>query len=406
MTNRRGVVAMTVPGQGHLQRMLPVVAGLCDLGIPVHFFAHEGGRPQIEQAGAQFVDLYANREMDRADAASLPGPIRCVSFAGYYGDEVVRQVAPLQPRLVLHDTFAVIGRVVARHLSIPRVNMRAGHNLNPTRTLQELQRNGSIQISPQCQIAVRALRERHGLADASPFSYFMDDSAAFNVYSEPPEFLPPDQRRPFEPLAFFGSYWPEGAIIPEAAPSPYGPDSGVYMRVYISFGTAIWRDCEAEAVAVLDTLATALAELPNVRALISLGRHNPPGLATRLTRSNVRVESYVNQIHVLRESSVYITHHGLNSTHEAIYHGVPMISYPFFADQPVLAARCQELGLAVPLASGKGQPVTTNDVHRAVAKIVASGARLQVRLAEARAWELAVIEQRTEVLRRIVGLMA
>jgi hypothetical protein len=52
---------------------------------------------------------------------------------------------------------------------------------------------------------------------------------------------------------------------------------------------------------------------------------------------------------VLGEASLFLTHHGLNSTHEAIFQRVPMLSYPFFGDQPGARARTQELGLAVPL---------------------------------------------------------
>ena len=50
-----------------------------------------------------------------------------------------------------------------------------------------------------------------------------------------------------------------------------------------------------------------------------------------------------------RGRRVFVTHHGLNSTHEAIYHRTPMLSYPFFGDQPYLANRCRDLGLSVPL---------------------------------------------------------
>jgi len=400
----RSIVAMNVPEQGHLHRMLPVVAGLCDLGVKVHFFAHESARVAIEQTRACFVDLYAGRDMYKADAVSIPGPIRCVGFAGYFGEDVIRQVLPFQPKLVIHDSFAVIGRVIALHLKIPRVNMLAGHNPNPTRILTELNEDGPILVSEQCKTAVKYLRDRHGLSDTSPFSYFMDSGADLNLYSEPPEFLPPNQRDPFQPLEFFGSYWPHGSNIPDVDFFPCASDTTLDTRVYISFGTAVWRDFETEATTVLETLATALAVLQNVRVLISLGGHDKPGLAASLTHRNVRVESYVNQIQILQKTSIFITHHGLNSTHEAIYHCVPMVSCPFFADQPALATRCQELGIAVPLRSAKGN-LTVHDVHQVMARVAANDESLRARLAEARTWEIAVIDQRPKVLNRIIAMM-
>ncbi len=67
---------------------------------------------------------------------------------------------------------------------------------------------------------------------------------------------------------------------------------------------------------------------------------------------------------------MFVTHHGLKSTHEAIWQRVPMISYPFFGDQPALAALCQRLGLAVPLVPDVMGAVRSADVRHAVAALM------------------------------------
>lgn len=405
-TSRRHVVAFTIPGQGHINRLLPVVAGLCEMGVSVDFFAHQMARRQIERTGARFVDVYAGRDMDVPDGTSLPVPMRNVSFAGYWADDIVREVAARRPGLILHDTFAVIGRVVAFHLGVPRVNMRAGHNLEPTRALAVLQSTDGIRVADACHAAVDLLRRRHGIPDASPFSYFFDDAADLNICSEPPEFLAPEDRAPFEPLAFFGSYWPAGSGEPAAPDEPFGADAAASFRIFVALGTAAWMTFPDHAMALLAVLADAIADYPNARGLIGLGSpFVPPGTEERLRRANVRVEQYVDQIAALRNASVFITHNGLNSTHEAIMHGVPMISVPLFGDQPVLAARCQALGLAVPLGPEVGRLPTVADVRRALDRVQAEGQALRQRLAEARQWEIAVMERRPEVLRRILALM-
>jgi hypothetical protein len=81
-----------------------------------------------------------------------------------------------------------------------------------------------------------------------------------------------------------------------------------------------------------------------------------------------------------------------------------MISYPFFSDQPGLARRCQDLGLAVPLSSEIRGPVTVDDVHAALARVEADTAGAQTRLTEARRWELATIAARPSVIERIVQM--
>jgi MGT family glycosyltransferase len=405
MTRRR-VAAFTIPGHGHTNRMLPVVAGLCTMGIPVDFYAHEMSRRAIEPTGARFVNIYDGRDMDVPDGESLPLPMRNVGFAGHWGDDIVRQVGATDPGLVLHDTFAVIGRVVAHHLRIPRVDMRAGHNLEPRRALAALQAGGPLRISDACQNAVEMLRQRHGMPDASPFSYFVDESADLNICSEPPEFLAHDQRAPFEPLAFFGSYWPGADAAAPATEDPFGPDAAGSLRVLAGLGTAAWMMRPDYATTLLEAVADAMAGRAGLRGLIGLGSpFVPTGIVERLTRPNVRVAPFVDQVGALRRASVFITHNGLNSTHEAIFHGVPMISCPLFGDQPVLAARCRELGLAIPLVPGDERSPTPADVHAALDRVEVEGAALRARLAEARQWELAVIATRPAVLRRIADLL-
>ena len=271
---------------------------------------------------------------------------------------------------------------------------------------------GTMAITLLLGTAAVAVLESRGIADASPFSYFTDAAADLNICSEPPEFLPPEERRAFEPLDFFGSFWP-GEDRPPPPAEPFGAGAADKLRVYAGLGTAALMMCPAEAMALLSVVAEAIAADPSVSGLISLGsRQVAAADRARLERPNVRVEPYVDQVAVLRAASVFITHNGLNSTHEAIVHGVPMISCPLFGDQPALAARCRELGLAIPLAPAAGTlPIaagglpTAADVRRALDRVRAEEAALRARLAEAQGWEHAVMERRPAVLRRVAALM-
>ena len=391
---------------GHFKRLRPLIAGFAARGLRTHVFTRADRRDDVERLGGEFSDLFEGRTLDEADPTSIPLPSRSVTFAGRFGDDVVRQVAPLRPGAVVHDAFAVIGSVVAYHLEIPRVNVCAGHNLAPRPTLDALARDPRVRTSEQCRRAVEVLRDRHGMPDASPFSYIDGLSDDLNVYCEPPEFLQLSEREAFQPIAFFGSLLPDADPAPGERASVFGANSDARLRIYASFGTVIWSYYEEAAVAALTAIADAVAKTSDALALISLGGRTAPALAARLARPNVRVARYVDQWTVLHEASVMFTHQGLNSTHEAIYCRTPMISYPFFSDQPGLARRCQAFGLALPLAaSGPRGPVTSADVDDAIARITATRTDFDARLAEARTWEVATIAARPGVLERIVGLM-
>jgi UDP:flavonoid glycosyltransferase YjiC (YdhE family) len=397
-------VVFCMPQRGHFSRLRPLISGLAGAGVPTYVFSDPIFREHVERAGGRFVDLFAGRPIEGADATSIPMPCRYVSFAGHYAEDVSQEVAALRPAIVVHDTFALIATVVANHLALPRVNVCAGHNYVPAPTPEAL-RLPRVSISDECWRAVRVLRERHGLSEVTPFSYVSALSPDLNVYCEPPEFLRPEERAPFEPVAFFGSLSIKDIGGETISSSLFGADCGSRLRIYASFGTVVWRYYEAEALRALEVLSEAVSDMEGAVALVSLGDGGPTKHMARLARRNVRVESYADQWKALREASVYLTHQGLNSTHEAIFQETPMISYPFFADQPSLAARCQELGLAVPLVEVLRGPVGAGEVRSALARVATEREAMRARLAEARRWELETIRGRRAVIERIVGLM-
>jgi UDP:flavonoid glycosyltransferase YjiC (YdhE family) len=397
-------VVFCMPQRGHFSRLRPLISGLAGAGIATYVFTDRVFRKDVERHGGRFIDLFAGRPIESADATSIPMPCRYVSFAGHYGDDVVREVAAFRPAIVVHDTFALIGTVVANQLALPRVNVCAGHNYLPAPTPEAL-RLPRVSVSEECWLAVRVLRERHGLPEVTPFSYVTALSSDLNVYCEPPEFLRPEERAAFEPIAFFGSLPAENAGSEVASVPLFGADSVGKLHIYVSFGTVVWRYYGAEALKALEVLSEAVSTMNDAVALVSLGGWGPTEHIPRLARRNVRVESYVDQWNALREASVYLTHQGLNSTHESIFQGTPMISYPFFADQPSLATRCQELGLAVPLVEALRGAVDPGNIRAALARVAAEGEAMRFRLAEARCWELETIRRRTSVIERILGLM-
>jgi MGT family glycosyltransferase len=62
---------------------------------------------------------------------------------------------------------------------------------------------------------------------------------------------------------------------------------------------------------------------------------------------NFSVHARVPQVAVLRHASAFLTHAGMNSVMEALYHGVPLVAVPQIPEQRAVAARAAELGLGV-----------------------------------------------------------
>ncbi len=406
MTGRVAAV-FCMPERSHLQRLLPVVAGLVRRGTAVSVFTDGCFRDAVERVGGRLVDLFARYPLDAADGASRPVPCRYVSFAGHYAVEVVAEVARLRPSLIVYDTFAVIGYVVGRHLGIPYVNVCAGHAMTPATATASLAGDARLAVSEAGRRAIDQLRERWGILDAAPHSYFTSLSPFLNIYCEPPRFLGPADRRAFEPIAFFGSLPPlETVRAGRAARRERPRRKAAPLRLYASCGSVVWRYYAPAALQALEAFADAVAGLDRARAVVSLGGHPVPTAdRARLERPNVEVADYVDQWAVLQGASAFLTHHGLNSTHEAIYHRVPMLSYPFFADQPALARLCGELGLAISVADAPRRPLASEQVRDALARLAAEADARALALERAREWEVEVLDGRDAVIAQLVGLM-
>ncbi len=393
------IVVLGMSGISHVSSQLPLTAALAARGLDVHFMTRPELGPLAEKAGARFIDIFDGRPLDAVDPTSTPDPCRYVTFAGAHGEEVAEQAARLDPALIVYENFTVVGRVVAMKLGLPCVNVVPHHRGVPERMVAAAKATQRIAPSPECLAAVEKLRES-GLKDASPLAYYTTLSPDLNLYPEPAEYLDEADRAAFGHLEFCGSL----------APQLHGPSgrsgsfrlSGRRPRLFLSFGTVIWRYFAAEASAALAAVAAAADDFD---VLISLGHSADPALRAALEHPNVRVVDFVDQWQVLAEADLFLTHNGLNSTHEAVYHGVPMLSYPFFGDQPALAARCQELGLAVPLAEEPRAPLGSDRLREAAATVKANASAFAERLAEARSWELRTIAQREAVVDRVLALV-
>ena len=402
------VVFFAMRQEGHFDSLRPLISGLAGRGVVPHVFTDREFQARVEQAGGRFVDLFARYPVERADDESLPAPCRYVSFAGYFAEEILRDLEAIRPSLVIHDAHAVIGRVVGASLGVPYVSVCPAHNVHPSRLLPLLTTLPRIHVSPSCARSVEMLRARYGLEDASPFSFASWLSPFLNVYGEPPAYLTESDRRALEPVAFHGclpAIEEIEARRSDGDPRYFEPDAA-RLKVYVSFGTVVWRYFPSQALEAVRVISDSFANMDGISAVISLGGAEVP--AERLPASskpNVSIVGYADQWKILQEAEAFVTHNGLKSTHEAIVSGVPMISYPFFWDQAALAEKCRTFGLAIPLADSPLAPLGDGNVRAAVTELRRTMESLRTRLDEARDWELEMIARRDSVLERIIDLI-
>jgi UDP:flavonoid glycosyltransferase YjiC (YdhE family) len=395
---RAAVFAMS--DGNHFRRTNTVVAALARAGVDVRVYSDRRFAAKVEACGATLADVFTPFPLERADAESHPMSVRNVTWAGRFGDAIVAEVRAFGPDLVLYDSFAVIGRVAGEALGVPYVAVVSGHNMDPARVVPEMQHDARVAISGECLEALGVLRGG-GWADVSPFSYYDALSPHLNLYCEPPAFLTEAERPAFAPLAFWGSL----PALDGRAPRPRGDRALPPRRIYASMGTISWRYFVPEAYGALRAVAAAVGRRSDLEAVISLGGASLDAAAVAdLERPNVVVQPWVDQWEQLRAADAFVTHSGLNSTHEALFNRVPMISYPMFGDQPGLSVRSRDLGVAVALAGAPRAPVTDVDVDAALERLTLEAPAMDDALERAHAGELAVVAARPAVVERIKAL--
>jgi hypothetical protein len=112
--------------------------------------------------------------------------------------------------------------------------------------------------------------------------------------------------------------------------------------IYISMGSWV-RDDAFLPGAMKRILDAFSGDGSSYRVLASTDSSSGDGFG-----EHMRCESWAPQFAVLSHPNVkvFVTHGGVNSIHEGIYHGKPLVVLPFFDDQRYIGPRLKELGLA------------------------------------------------------------
>nr|XP_005608793.1 UDP-glucuronosyltransferase 2A2 isoform X3 [Equus caballus] len=115
--------------------------------------------------------------------------------------------------------------------------------------------------------------------------------------------------------------------------------SGEDGVVVFSLGSMVKNLTEEKA----NLIASALAQIPQ-KVLWRYAGKKPATLG-----ANTRLYDWMPQNDLLGhpKAKAFITHGGTNGIYEAIYHGVPMVGVPMFADQPDNIAHMKAKGAAV-----------------------------------------------------------
>jgi hypothetical protein len=327
---------ITPPAQGHFNPVLPVMRELVQRGEQVICCNNEEFRPQIEKTGAEFraypISMLTATAVSEALAdGNLSKPhLLMLQAAEILTPSMLNILMQEQPDLVIFDSLAIWGKIASKSLNL-RAAATISHFVFDLASMNLSVREYLTMMSQFFSQVPNLLRERRRLIKRFGKAYPL----------EQPLFPMRDQLN----IVFTArELQPKTSIIDDTFHF-VGPSINPQLRnedfpfdalkqnpiIYLSLGTvhtntAFYRTC-----------FKAFADYP-AQFVLAVGKHTNIA-ELREIPSNFIVRAFVPQLEVLQRADVFITHGGINSVHEGLYYGIPLILIPHQFEQ-LLNARC------------------------------------------------------------------
>lgn len=369
----RKIVFFCIPAHGHTNPTLGVVRELVSRGHQVWYYSYNMMREKIESAGAVFVscdDCDMEKKLSPKDSARMGKDLAfsariLVDTTLALDKQVCSDMERLQPDCIVADSMAIWGKAVARKLGIPLVSSTTtfAFNQHSAKIMKQGLRTmiQTILAMPKSQKQIRRL-QACGYPVRNILDIIGNDENTHTIVYTSPEFQPCSETFS-DKFAFVG---------PSIRPASAHIEKTRNKLIYISMGTvnndqmALYQKCLAALADTGHQVILSVGNLVSMENFKDLPEH-------------ISVFPHVDQIAVLQQADVFLSHCGMNSVNESLYFGVPLIMLPQTSEQYGVAQRVSQLGAGIKLSR-----TDTTAILEAVNKIFADDSYRQhaARLAE------------------------
>ena len=344
-----------IPAHGHTNPTLGLVEELTEAGHEVFYFSFEMFREKIERAGAVFIpcdgydfEMEDKENADRVGKDKVFATELLVSSTLALDEMTTRKIGEIKPDVIVSDSVAFWGKLVAMKHAIPYVSSTTTFAFNrySARYMKESPWDIAKMLfaMPRINRQIKRLREK-GYPVRSLLEIVQNDNDT-NTIVYTSKFFQPCSETFSERYHFIGP-----SIRPITQPAAKTAEK----TVYISMGTVnqnreFYRNC-----------IRALGET-DWQVIISMGT-NTEHFAQ--LPENIQIFESVDQMAVLSIADAFITHCGMNSASEGLYFRVPLVLFPQTPEQGAVAKRTEELGAGVRLKS-----IAEEDIMQALRSVL------------------------------------
>ncbi|MFK9094016.1 macrolide family glycosyltransferase [Bacillus salipaludis] len=350
------VLFINAGSEGHVNPTIGVVQELISRGEEVVYFTIEDFRERIEKTGAivrtldsqkfikAFISGGRNYLLERINGLLRTADIVIPS--------VLEQIKGEHFDYIIHDSMFGCGRFLAQILNLPAINSCTSFAQTKTafdEMLEQLSKKIPAEINNEYQSLTAMVKEKYDVEIHSPYEVFCNPAPLTIVYTT----------REFQPFgeAFDQTYKFVGPSISSRLTQENFDLTAIKGKnsIYISLGTVF-----NQAIDFYKLCFKAFGKT-NHTVVMSIGEKAQISDLGEIPE-NFIVKNYVPQTEVLKCTKLFITHGGMNSTHEGLYYGVPLIVIPQSADQPIIAGQVANIGAGLQLQM---QSLTANQLREA-----------------------------------------
>ena len=346
------IVFFCIPAHGHTNPTLGVVRELISRGHQVFYYSYNMMREKIEATGATFVSCDEYDQEQRLDAKDAVRVGKDLAFSTQIlvdttlalDDTVCEHMRELNPDCIVADSMAVWGKAVALKLGIPFVSSTTTFAFNQysAKIMKQSLRQmfGMMFSMTKINKNIKRLQEK-GYPVKSVLDIIQNDNNTDTIVYTSPEFQPCSE-------TFSDKYVFVGPSI--------RPIENIFEKksdklIYISMGTVI-NDSTEFYKKCIEALANK-----KYQVIMSVGNLiNIEDLGA--VPYNITISRFVDQIAVLSQADVFLTHCGMNSVNESLYYKVPLVMYPQTSEQDGVATRVEQLGAGIRLKYVNAKSIT------------------------------------------------
>lgn len=357
-------VFFNIPATGHVNPTLGVLRELTARGEDVLVVNTERFRPVFEALGTRFAAYPINEETltlfgQTQGGSVIDNALSLVRLSEQMMPFVLDLLERERPDYVIYDSLCGWARQAVRKLGLPAAASITTLVLTPStmppmppslllHTLYSL----VVRMPSYWQVAAR-MRRRFGVNGIGIMGAVMN-TADLNIVFTSSDFQMGSDKLAARGFRFVG---PSFEARPSHTDFPFDQLTGKTL-IYISLGTInnlnhdFYRMC-----------FQAFADYP-AQFILSAGQRTDLKSLEPIP-ANFIVRNFVPQLDVLQRVDLFITHGGMNSVHEGLYYGVPLVVVPQQVEQSVVARRVVELGAGIALGDTPPYGQTTADALRA-----------------------------------------